>query len=252
MAKIGDITYFNNEYLDVPSENEYKEVEKLIEFAEAYSILAQKTTYIFDYYKRSFLYVSDNFLDLMEMGGNEIESNSTEFCPNSMSNDDADMLVNHSNEIFKFMKRLPETERRNYTFSFPLIFNGDRKGVKRFFSVRTKMLRFRPNGDMWLTLYVVSLPTKNDAHNLMAFDNKGNRRWIFNGTNWDRQDMPKLTDNERQMLMYSAMGYSALEISEKIARGIDTVKSYRRSIFKKLEVDNITEAVNYALANHLI
>jgi len=58
--------------------------------------------------------------------------------------------------------------------------------------------------------------------------------------------------NERQVLMYSAKGFSATEISEKIGRVTDTVKCYRRSIFNKLEVDNNTEAVSIALSNHLI
>lgn len=39
MAKIGDMTYFNDDYSDVPSAEEYKEVEQLIALAEDFAQL---------------------------------------------------------------------------------------------------------------------------------------------------------------------------------------------------------------------
>ncbi|MBQ3632216.1 MAG: response regulator transcription factor, partial [Prevotella sp.] len=44
----------------------------------------------------------------------------------------------------------------------------------------------------------------------------------------------------------SAQGYTMKEISDHICRSFDTVKFYRRQLFEKLDVANITEAIAFA------
>ena len=36
-------------------------------------------------------------------------------------------------------------------------------------------------------------------------------------------------------------------IAEKVCKSIDTVKFYRKQVFEKLEVENITEALSFAI-----
>ncbi|MCC8132808.1 MAG: LuxR C-terminal-related transcriptional regulator [Tannerellaceae bacterium] len=42
------------------------------------------------------------------------------------------------------------------------------------------------------------------------------------------------------------------DIANRMCKSIDTIKSYRKSIYTKLNVENITEAVFYALDRKLI
>ena len=42
------------------------------------------------------------------------------------------------------------------------------------------------------------------------------------------------------------------EIAEKMLRSFDTVKFYRRQIFEKLDVQNITEALSLATSYGLV
>ncbi len=42
------------------------------------------------------------------------------------------------------------------------------------------------------------------------------------------------------------------DIADNICMSVDTVKSYKRSIFQKMEVKNIAEAVTYAQNHQLI
>lgn len=252
MAKIGDMTYFNDGYSDVPSAEEYKEVEQLIALAEDFAQLSQKTVYIFDYYKREFIYVSDNFLDIMEMNSRSISTNESAFCPNTMSESDAMQLVEQSNEIFNFMKRLSLSDRKHFTYSFSMSFSHPNLQFKRYYQVNTKMIKFRPNGDMWITLYVVSVPTKNRRYQLTATNHFTNEKWLFTKGEWQIYKLPALSNQEKQMRIYSAMGYTIDTISAKMNRSHDSIKTYRRSIFKKLEVDSISEAINFALLHHII
>lgn len=74
----------------------------------------------------------------------------------------------------------------------------------------------------------------------------------INGKVWHQNQLPKLNEKERKVLTLSAMGYTMHEIALKIERSFNTVKAYRKEIFEKLEVDNITEAVVYAINHRLV
>jgi DNA-binding CsgD family transcriptional regulator len=61
-----------------------------------------------------------------------------------------------------------------------------------------------------------------------------------------------LNENELAILYWTARGKSASEISTIIGLTKNTVDSYRRSIINKCDVNNITEAVYFALSMRLI
>jgi DNA-binding CsgD family transcriptional regulator len=61
-----------------------------------------------------------------------------------------------------------------------------------------------------------------------------------------------LTEGERTMLYLSAQGYTMSQIGEKMYRSVDTVKMYRKHVFDKLGVTNISEAIAYAYNYNLL
>lgn len=71
------------------------------------------------------------------------------------------------------------------------------------------------------------------------------RRWI-------KKQMPTLTEGEKSVLTLSIQGYTMSEIADKICLSPDTIKKYRKRIFEKLEVRNITEAIAAATNNKLL
>ena len=50
----------------------------------------------------------------------------------------------------------------------------------------------------------------------------------------------------QKVIIITAQGYTMKEISDHICRSFDTVKFYRRQLFEKLDVANITEAIAFA------
>ncbi len=79
-------------------------------------------------------------------------------------------------------------------------------------------------------------------------------RWKYDLDNgrWEEQPAIRLIESERQTLLLSAQGYTIEQIADRISRTPDSVKSYRRKLFEKLEVDNITEAISFAMNEKLI
>ncbi|MCM1521903.1 MAG: helix-turn-helix transcriptional regulator [Muribaculaceae bacterium] len=57
---------------------------------------------------------------------------------------------------------------------------------------------------------------------------------------------------EREILSLSTQGLTVREIAAFVNKSEDTVKTYKRAVFEKLGVDNISQAVSMAQNFNLI
>lgn len=64
--------------------------------------------------------------------------------------------------------------------------------------------------------------------------------------------MPALTDGEKDVLTLSIQGFTMSEIADRICLSPDTIKKYRKRIFEKLNVRNISEAIVAATNSRLL
>ena len=79
-------------------------------------------------------------------------------------------------------------------------------------------------------------------------------RYFYNytpgeGSGYDAVSFVELSADERKMLSLSMQGCSLNEIADIMAKSTNTIKFYRRQIFYKFGVNNISEAIAYALEN---
>lgn len=92
------------------------------------------------------------------------------------------------------------------------------------------------------------------GHDLSARDKHCMSRWQydFRKKKWDEDKRLQLTDFEKLILTYSFNVMSIKEISEKTNKSEDTVKGYRKSIFKKLGVNSIAGILTFTLTHKLL
>ena len=72
------------------------------------------------------------------------------------------------------------------------------------------------------------------------------------GPNTPRSRLTLLTTREQQILRMIARGLSRTEIAEQLSRSPMTVDNHRKSIMRKLGINDRTELVRYALAEGLV
>ena len=114
-------------------------------------------------------------------------------------------------------------------------------------------LAMTTEGRVWLALCTVSLsPHKEAGHiEFFQFHTGEKREYSLEAHRWKSRETITLKPEEKQILTLSAQGYTMKEIAGQMLRSFDTVKFYRRQIFEKLDVQNITEALalatNYGL-----
>lgn len=62
---------------------------------------------------------------------------------------------------------------------------------------------------------------------------------------WTLHPYPKFSTIERRILHYSACGYSQEEMASQMCLSVHTVKSHKQSIFKRLHITNMLEALSF-------
>ena len=67
-----------------------------------------------------------------------------------------------------------------------------------------------------------------------------------------RSKLGLLTNREQQILRMIAKGMSRIEIADEICRSPMTVDNHRKSIMKKLEINDRAELVRYAISEGLV
>ena len=70
------------------------------------------------------------------------------------------------------------------------------------------------------------------------------------GPTQDAYDL--LSDREREVLKYLALGHTAAEVGEQLALSAKTVETYRTRIMQKLNLHGRADLVKYALARGLL
>lgn len=125
---------------------------------------------------------------------------------------------------------------------------------RRLINHKLTPLILTKDGKIWLAICTISLAAGNVSGNVIMkkpgagifyqyslYDNK-----------WEEHKEIMLTDNEREVLSLSTQGYTMNDIADNICKSVDTVKACKRSIFQKMDVKNIAEAVTYAQNHQLI
>lgn len=235
-------------------EEAYKNISELVDYVDAFARMTYKSVYIIDYYKKNFLYVSENPLFLCGLTAEKVKEIGYQFYIDNVPMNDVDRLLKINSLGFSFSKDISADDKKHYTISYNFrIINTISKKVQTINHQLTPLIMM-PDGAIWLALCVASVPPKSSDNAITMINNRTQERWDLDLKNnkWRKVKNVILTEQEILVLKYSAMGYTMNEIAEMVYKSFDSVKRYRKRILEKLGTDNITEAINYAMTFRLM
>lgn len=233
-------------------ELDYSRVDEYIRSAEAFSRSSYQSVYIIDYFRQNFLYVSPNPMFLCGMSPERVKELGYRFYLDFVPMDEQPLLLTLNKAGFAFYNDINVHERKNWYISYD--FHILNNGRKILINHKLTPLALTSDGRIWLALCVVSAATHTtpghiEMHRVGSSDyfeySTVSRRWI-------KKVMPSLTDGEKSVLTLSIQGYTMSEIADKICLSPDTIKKYRKRIFEKLDVRNISEAIVAATNNKVL
>ena len=236
----------------LPEELDYSRVEEYIRSAEAFSRSSYQSVYIIDYFRQNFLYVSPNPMFLCGLSPERVKELGYRFYLDFVPEDEQPMLLALNKAGFAFYNDISVPERRDWYISYD--FHILNEGKKILINHKMTPLALTSDGRIWLSLCIVSASTHTEAGHIEMHRVGSSEYFEYNETThrWIKKQMPTLTDGEKSVLTLSIQGYTMSEIADKICLSPDTIKKYRKRIYEKLEVRNISEAIVAATNNKLL
>ena len=250
--KAPDDFFIPDNEIRFPEELDYSRVDEYIRSAEAFSRSSYQSVYIIDYFRQNFLYVSPNPMFLCGLSPERVKELGYRFYLDFVPEDEQPMLLTLNKAGFAFYNDIPTDERKDWHISYD--FHILNEGKKILVNHKLTPLALTSDGRIWLALCVVSAATHTDAGHIEMHRTGTSEFFEYNITSrrWNRRQMPTLSDGEKSVLTLSIQGYTMSEIADKICLSPDTIKKYRKRIFEKLDVRNISEAIVAATNNKLL
>lgn len=249
--RLDDFFIPDNE-VKLPEEVDYSRVKEYIRSAEAFSRSTYQSVYIIDYLKKNFLYVSPNSLFLCGLTAEKMMELNYKFYFDFVPENEHALLLEFNRAGFAFFDTFAPDEREDWYIQYDFhIING---GNPILINHKLTPLELTSDGRVWLALCVVSTSTHTkpghvELHRIGSPDyfeyNLVTRRWVS-------RTLPSLTDGEKMVITLSIQGLTMTEIADKMCLSHDTIKKYRKQIYEKLRVRNISEAIVSATNNKLI
>lgn len=236
-----------------PLPEEYYQIEIFEKFSRAFTQLTHQSVYVIDYYKRGFVYVSENPLFLCGHTAKEVKEDGYLFYLKNVPREDLELLLEINVAGFEFYKHIPVNDRLEYfiSYDFHLI-----QQNKNYLLINHKLtpLLLDKDANIWLALCVVSLASNDKAGNITIGKRGKNSFHQYNREKktWEEQRGVILNDREKDILILSGQGLTMEKIAENLFLSIDTIKFHKKHLFKKLKARNISEAILSATNYHII
>lgn len=244
-TNIGDFFLYSNSVQNV-TEEDYAKITLLVSAAEAFSRSTYQCVYIIDYFKRNFLYVSENMAYLFGQTAGEIKDFGYKLYTDHVPLKDQQMLLEINKKGFDLFNELPVSERMDYSIAYDFhIINGKKQ---RLVNHTLTPILLTKEGRIWLALCTFALSARNSPGHIIMKKSRSNKFYEFSldEHKWQYKDAILLNETEREVLIFSAQGYTMNEIADRLCKSIDTIKACKRNLFARLGVKNIAEALSYA------
>src|SRR5690242_2194604 len=230
------------------SEKINPKIESFIQFAKAISQMTYQSLYIVDYFKRGFIYVSDNPLFLCGTRPEQVLKEGYLFYFRNVPEKDLEMLLKINEAGFSFFNKLPKADRLKYSISYDFHLKQP-KGNLMLINHKLKPLLLDQYHNPWIALCLVSLSSNNQAGNVKFKNSELKKFYEFDleRNEWKESRNIVLNNREKDILVLSVQGLTMDKIAAKLFLSVDTIKFHKRNIFKKLNVKNIAEAIAVAM-----
>ena len=229
----------------------YYGLQPYIDSVKAFARITYKSLYIIDYNRMNFLYISNNPLFLCGESVENVQEEGYNFYYKHVPEEDLEFLTQVNRAGFEFFRGIAVSERSQYTISY----NFQKESREKILiNHQITPLKLDSMGNVWLALCLVSLaPTQEVGVAYMTAVNS-NTIWKFSlkSGRWKQIDNIVLNEYEKAVIRLANRGLSVGEIANEINRSEDSVKGYRKNLFQKLRVGNISEAIAVATHRKLI
>lgn len=215
--------------------------------------VAGYSMYVIDYYKRLFSFVSSNPLFLCGHTPEEVIDMEFSFFEKIMPPEDFELFQEINEKGIDFYNAQPIGGREVLMLSFDLrLIHPNNRLI--YVNFKVTPLTVSSDGHLWLSLGLVSLSSQKTVGNAYIINENSAERYEYSpkSKKWNLVKNLTLTAREKEILIYSAQGFTNEQIAQKLFLDVNTIKFHKRKVFDKFGVKNIIEAIRFAYNYKLI
>lgn len=220
-------------YFDIqPSEVEALDDQELMRVrqeADAFARLNYCNVYVLDLFREQFVYVRNELKWMRELLPEAGAESGGDYFERCFSPSDAWKMQAAARAAARWAMRFPADERSEFILMFPLRVNRLSGHGHEVTYHKVTPLRITASGKVWLALCADFIAARHTSEVVLR---KGARFWS-------------------EMLVLSAAGMDIDGIARALCTTQANVKRIRHNVYRKLHVDNITEAINFSLTHQL-
>jgi DNA-binding CsgD family transcriptional regulator len=163
------------------------------------------------------------------------------------------MLLEINHMGFELFYRHPVEIRKDVAISYDFRITQKNK-LTTMINHKLTPVQFSKSGDIWLALCMVNLSFREKPGNVYLSMNGLVQRYSysFDSRKWKNAEVISLSQREKDILQMSTQGCSNEEIARRLFVEVNTVKFHKKNIFRKFDVKNISEAINFVHNNNLV
>lgn len=239
----------NSELKFKNSTPDYELVREQISVLESFSRISNESFFVRDLIDNSYRFLHGDSYNYSGYSLDEIIEFGTAVFAKLITDEDASFVWKQEIAFYNFLRNLDPHRRKHLVLMVSYFFT-HRQGYKFPVNVHLSPLLFDDYFNVWMLLGKVSLSTrKNNREAYIELMDTG-ERFVLDIEKECFVPTEKLviTYSERIVLSYSARGYSEKELASELKVSVNTIKSHKTNIYKKLNVNNITEA--YVIATN--
>jgi DNA-binding CsgD family transcriptional regulator len=230
------------------------EDEKIAEFQtkclRQTSTLINGSVYVIDFHKQCFYFVSDHDLFLSGFSPDDVLKMNYDFFSKIVHPDDLQLFIDIHRAILQYLSD-PDS---NCLWIDYFAFNVRLQNHGLPLMVYHKISPLFINGYARMAICHLSSSVIHKSGNLGIFfgDRKKYSLYSFKKQQWMQKEQPYLTSREKDILKLAKQGKNSKEIAEILCVSGKTIRNTETSLYQKLDVHSVLEAVIFATNHRMI
>lgn len=226
---------------------DYERAERHIEVLKTLSNLTYKGIFIYDNFKRKYLYISPNPFGWLEYNKEAFENMGSIFIDAFIKPNSKKAIIDAFVYCYQYIKNLSQEEKENIA----IYCNYDYMSIdgKHLPSTKCTPLEFAPDGSPWLMLGITT-SEPHGKHDMFCIHNILRKELVsYNPKNdkWEKKQVPTLSPKDKTVLLLLSQGQAAKSVAERLGMSEYTVATHRKNIFRKLGAHTVAEAMAFAV-----
>lgn len=227
----------------IPTE-EYACIQPLFEALNATARLTNASMFVIDFAKNQLVYHTKNLLFLDEASQKSPIRESQNPYWELVSEEDFQVMIDTRDAYLKLFETLSMEQRLNHTYIIDYHINlGDNSMVV---SQKFTPLKLTDNGHLWMGLFCVKTSPHNLCRHIAVFGDKF--RYVYDhdkGLFVPFKERMELSKKETAILLRVAKGFTTEQIAAELNSSVNTIKTHKSRLFRKLHVNSSNEAITF-------